>query len=163
MAITYELSGDQHFYFRTVYSSLDFLSEIGGLFSSFSRICLVLITGLNYWGSFQFVMADNFYYRSGGKNYKNNVQWNSMKSIRLNCHHRCPKKLLCCCCKPNEDQRLKSRGFSHILHETSISYIIQQLRVLKAACKETRTSEEWIKLNRKHSLVAFEDLKSDSE
>ena len=48
-----------------------------------------------------------------------------------------------------------------ILHETSVSYIIQQLRVLNAACKETRTDEEWKKLQDTHSLIAFEDLNSE--
>ena len=55
-----------------VYSSLDFLSELGGLFSAIGRIFLIVITALNYFGSFQFVMADNFYYRSG-QTYKNDV------------------------------------------------------------------------------------------
>ena len=62
-AITYEVSLEQRFYYRKVYTSLDFLSEIGGIFSALSRICLVLITGLNYFGSFQFLMGDNFYSR----------------------------------------------------------------------------------------------------
>ena len=71
------MSLDQRFYFRQVYSFLDFLAEIGGLFSAFSKICLLIITALNYFGSFQFVMADNFYYKSGfdvnGKAYKNDI------------------------------------------------------------------------------------------
>ena len=51
-AITYEVSLDQRFYYRQVYTSLDFLSETGGLFTALSRLCLVIITGLNYFGSF---------------------------------------------------------------------------------------------------------------
>ena len=71
-AITFELSLDQESYYRTVYSFLDYLSELGGLFSALGRICLVIATSLNYFGSFQFVMADNFFYRSG-QVYKNDV------------------------------------------------------------------------------------------
>ena len=161
-AVTFEVSLDQHYFYRTVYTSLDFLSEIGGLFSAFSRICLIIITGLNYYGSFQFVMADNFYFRSG-QIYKNDVQWNSLKSLRLNLHLFLPQCLQCCLCKPNKQQRIKSRGYDLILHETSVSHIIQQLRVLNAACKETRTDEEWQRLQNAHALIAFEDLNSEAD
>ena len=140
--ITFEVSLDQHFYLRTVYSSLDFLSEIGGLFTAFSSICKIIIGALNHYGSFQFVMGDNFYFRSG-ELYKNDVQWNSLKSIRLNSQLFCPKKLLTGCCEPKKRDRINSRSYDQILRETSVSYIIQQLRVLNAACKETRTNEEW--------------------
>ena len=49
-----------------------------------------------------------------------------------------------------------------VMHETSVSYIIQQLRVLNAACKENRTDEEWKKLKDDYSLIAFEDLDSEA-
>ena len=166
-SITYEMSLDQKYYYRTVYSSLDFLAEIGGLFSAFSKICLIVITTLNYFGSFQFVMADNFYYRSGhdedGKAYKNDVQWNSLKSLYLNISTFAPKWFLCCCCKPNAANRRRSKSYEHILQETSVSYIIQELRVLKAAAKETRTPAEYEKLRMKHALMAYEDLDSETE
>ena len=101
-ALTYELSLDKHFYYRSVYSSLDFLSELGGLFSAFGRFCLLIITAFNYFGSFQFVMADNFFYRNG-KSYKNDVQWNSVNSLLLNIHTFLPKRLLCCCMRPSKE------------------------------------------------------------
>ena len=100
-ALTYEHSLDKIGYYRSVYSMLDFFSAIGGLFSAFGRTCLLAITALNYFGSFQFVMADNFYYRSGLV-HKNDVQWNTLKSLRLNIHTFFPKSLQCCCFKPSK-------------------------------------------------------------
>ena len=98
------------------------------MFSAFSRICLVVVGALNYFGSFQYVMADNFYYRGGkdstGEIYKNDVQWNSLKSLRLNIHAFFPKQLLCACFKPNKAQRIRANCYDHILQETSISHII---------------------------------------
>ena len=64
-AITYEVTLTLTRYFRRVYSILDFLSEIGGLFSTFTRLFLLIITGLNYFGSYQFVMRELFYDRAG--------------------------------------------------------------------------------------------------
>ena len=67
-------------------------------------------------------MGDNFYSRSvrfrnrfqrNIKNFsatdendldlKNDVQWNSLKSLRLNIHTLFPKCFLCGCLKPNKD------------------------------------------------------------
>ena len=42
--ITYEMSLTQHAYSRTVYNSLDFLSEIGGLFSALGPLGGIIIT-----------------------------------------------------------------------------------------------------------------------
>ena len=120
---------------------------------------------MNYFGSFQFVMADNFFYRNGmdesGKKYKNDVQWNSLKSLRLNMHTFLDEKQQICCIKPNAAQRRRAKCYDHLLQEASVSHIIQQIRVLNAAAKETRTTEEWYDLRRKHSLIAYEDLDSD--
>ena len=117
--MTFEVTTHQVYYYRRVYKFLDFLSEVGGLFSAFSRICLVIVTSLNYFGSFQYVMADNFYYRGGvdstGEVYKNDVQWNSLKSLRLNIHTFLPKSLHCCCLKPNKAGRIRSKCYDQIL------------------------------------------------
>mmetsp|Transcript_25997 Transcript_25997/g.32415 ORF Transcript_25997/g.32415 Transcript_25997/m.32415 type:complete len:160 (+) Transcript_25997:827-1306(+) len=96
-AITYEVSLTQKRYFRTVFSLLEFFSAMGGLFAAFARICLLIITGVNYFGSYQFVMAETFYSRrtlrgispfAYGSEQKmdsrNDVQWNSMKAMMLN-------------------------------------------------------------------------------
>ena len=50
-------------YYRTVYSILDLLSDMGGMTASFSSICVLLISGINYFGSYQFLMGDSFYSR----------------------------------------------------------------------------------------------------
>ena len=48
----FEVSLDRTYYFRMVYSMLDFVSEIGGLFAALSKVCLVVITVANMHGSF---------------------------------------------------------------------------------------------------------------
>ena len=63
-AITYEVSTTQKRYFRSVYSILDFFSQIGGLLSLFASFCLLIITCLNYFGSFQFLMGESFFDRA---------------------------------------------------------------------------------------------------
>ena len=89
-------------------------------------------------------MADNFFYRGGadstGEVYKNDVQWNSLKSLQLNIHTFFPKSLQCCCLKPNKAGRIRSKCYDQILQETSVSHIIQQLRVLNAAAKNNYSS-----------------------
>ena len=51
-AITYEVSLTGELYTRRVYGILDCASEMGGLFNAFSRVFLLIITGINYYGSY---------------------------------------------------------------------------------------------------------------
>ena len=64
-AVTYEVSLTSNRYFRRVYSIMDFLSELGGLFTALGALFLLIIKGLNYYGSYQFVMAELFYSKQG--------------------------------------------------------------------------------------------------
>ena len=91
-------------------------------------------------------MADTFYSRSCNKKQANDVQYNSIKSFRLNIHRYCHERLLCCCLKPDAEERKRARSYKHIQRESSISHIIQQLRILSAACRETRSQNEWDQL-----------------
>lgn len=91
------------------------------------------------------------------------MQWNSLKSLRLNLHTFLDPKHQMCCLKPNVAQRRRAKSYDHLLQEASVSHIIQQIRVLNAAAKETRSTEEWYKLRRTHSLMAYEDLDTDDE
>ena len=63
--VTYEISLTSRRYFRRVYSIMDFLSDMGGLFGALGSIFLALAIGMNYFGSYQFVMAELFYERGG--------------------------------------------------------------------------------------------------
>ena len=49
------------------------------------------------------------------------------------------------------------------MKETSITHIIKELRVLKAAAMEERSTEKWAELRRNHLLIAYTDLDSDNE
>lgn len=60
-AVTFEMSLSNNRYFRRIYSIMDIVAELGGMFSAIGSITLLIITGLNYFGSYQFVMAELFY------------------------------------------------------------------------------------------------------
>lgn len=47
-------------YFRRVFSSLDLLASIGGLFGAIQPICGWILAILNYYNSYQFIMGDLF-------------------------------------------------------------------------------------------------------
>ena len=96
------------------------------------------------------------------KDLKNDVQWNSLKSLQLNIHTFFPKCFHCWCLKPSKEQRIRSKSYAHILQETSISHIIQQLRVLNAVCKKSLSKDEWERQRQKHSLIAYSDLESEN-
>ena len=49
----------QH-YNREVYSILDFFSDIGGLYGAISPISVIILTIVNFWGSYQYLMGDLF-------------------------------------------------------------------------------------------------------
>ena len=176
-AITYEMSMNQKQLDRRVYTSLDLASDLGGLFTTLSSICLLIVTLVNYYGSYQFVMEDTFYDRAkiGSpwlwsttvKRYDfNDVQWNTIKTFKVNLHTFFWKylpKCCRCCIKPNRKQRQRSAALNYNLNETNIANIIMELRVLKAAAKETRTAEEWINLRRANLLLAYSDLDSERD
>ena len=95
--ITFEISHTKTHHFREVYSIMDFFSDSGGLFTFFFRSCLLVVIGLNYFGSYQFLMAETFYRKSkvgvngpfayGAKakiEDRNDVQWRPMKAMMLN-------------------------------------------------------------------------------
>ena len=65
---------------------------------------------------------------------KNDVQWNSFKTIRLNLSTFCPR--LFKCLKKDRSMKLRVKAYKHILKEISIENIIKRLRVLKEAFKE---------------------------
>eukprot|EP00353_Schmidingerella_taraikaensis_P011646 CAMPEP_0185576406 /NCGR_PEP_ID=MMETSP0434-20130131/7337_1 /TAXON_ID=626734 ORGANISM="Favella taraikaensis, Strain Fe Narragansett Bay" /NCGR_SAMPLE_ID=MMETSP0434 /ASSEMBLY_ACC=CAM_ASM_000379 /LENGTH=144 /DNA_ID=CAMNT_0028193591 /DNA_START=844 /DNA_END=1278 /DNA_ORIENTATION=+ len=108
-AITYEISLDEKHYHYFHSGVLDFLALLGGFIFTFSRLSFFMVAILHSFGSLQFAMADNFYYKSedgqdeNGKPFRNSFQWDVLKSIKLNAHTFWPKKLLkcCLCCRPD--------------------------------------------------------------
>ena len=70
----------------------------------------------------------------------NDIQWKTMKTLRLNFQTFggiCRR----CCCKPNMKQRLRIKAYEQTLKEVSISHIIRQIRVLNTAAKDKMTPE----------------------
>ena len=51
-AITYEMSLNNKVYARRVYSSLDFVSDLGGLFGALRPLSILFITVINYYSMY---------------------------------------------------------------------------------------------------------------
>ena len=60
ITITYEMFLSKRIYYRSVYSSLDFNSDIGGLFGAISPLVMGFLTVMNFYASYQFLMNDLF-------------------------------------------------------------------------------------------------------
>ena len=162
------MSMDQEKYERRVYSILDLFSDIGGLFGALSPIFAGLVTVLTYLSSYQFVMSHLFVCSDSSESTaarsleKNDVQWRSCRSLYLTILSKLPASVKCCkCLRPSRQETLRAKGLKHVLHEVSISNIIRQLRVLNAAAKQGRTTEQWAELEKKHSFIAYSDLDTD--
>ena len=68
-AITFEMNLNKKKYFRRVYSFLDFLSDLGGLFGATRPIILAILTIFNFYASYQFIMHELFIHSvEDGKN-----------------------------------------------------------------------------------------------
>ena len=56
-AVTYELSDTNHVYYRSVYTFLDFLRDIGGLYGTISIFCITIVSVVQYQGQNMYLMA----------------------------------------------------------------------------------------------------------
>ena len=60
-SITFELSRTQIEYTRVVYSTLDFLGDLGGLFGALGPFFSICVLILQYRGAYMFLLSDNNY------------------------------------------------------------------------------------------------------
>ena len=51
-AITFEMSLDKTNYIRSVYNSLEYASDLGGLYGAVSPIFSGVLVFINFWGSY---------------------------------------------------------------------------------------------------------------
>ena len=51
-AVTYEVSATRDFNERKIYTVLDLVSDVGGLFGGLSPICFLLVSVFQYHGSY---------------------------------------------------------------------------------------------------------------
>lgn len=71
-SITFELSLTEMSVIRTVYTYLDLLKDVGGLFGALAPLCTMFVTICQFEGSFQLVMADMLIDRDSQKKEKEN-------------------------------------------------------------------------------------------
>ena len=124
------MSLNKRLFIRKVYTFLDMIGELGGLFSALTPMCVLLVSIFQYQSSYQFVMADMMVDRDtsdadlkGSKSQitdqgndapqpksklaikrKNDTQWNALKSFKTNLQTFIPKKWLCKCFWPKGKQ-----------------------------------------------------------
>ena len=54
------MSLDLRVHYRKVYSWGDYVSDMGGLFGALSPICMSILSIINFYSSYQFLMDDLF-------------------------------------------------------------------------------------------------------
>ena len=90
---------------------------MGGLGSALRIISTLIILCLQTFGSYQYVMGETFYSRSSmsgdspwmwgterRRDERNDLQWNSLKSIKITAVGKLPKFCLVGCLRPNHKQ-----------------------------------------------------------
>ena len=169
-SIVFQLSRSQLNYFRQVDTIFDLLANLGGLFSALSLISASIVKACQFNGGYQFVMNNLFtdvkrdkfgnlvnddlsanhlmqhvkamnahqdaYEDKSGRNH-------FMRVLLLNLQtFVCPAVCLNFC-RVSRKRRLLAKSYRHTLDEMSITRIIKQLRVLKAAARQMCTASEW--------------------
>ena len=64
-AVTFEMNLSKKMYSRTIYSTLDFISDIGGLFGAMKPLILSFLLLINFYASYQYIMHELFVSRIG--------------------------------------------------------------------------------------------------
>ena len=59
-SITFEMSLNKRVFIRHVYTFLDMIGDLGGLFGALTPLCVIIVSIFQYQSSYQFVMADMF-------------------------------------------------------------------------------------------------------
>ena len=74
---------------------------------------------------------------------KNDVQWNTCKSIMINLQAKLPSKWLIGCLRPNSRQKNVVKGYKKLRKEIGIVAILRNLRVLTTIAREGIKKAEW--------------------
>ena len=180
-AITYELSSTNIKYYRQVYSFLDWLGNIGGLYGAVSTIFGSIVFIFQFSGTNMFLMTEMFSsnasttkempYDSSLKqkdarrpkklrdqNFRNNVQWNCCRVLVSNIQRMCPRKCLCCCLRMKHRDWIFTEGYRSLEKEIHVTYFLKQIRVLKGIIKEQMTRAQWQNAFVKYSLKSVDKV-----
>ena len=123
-SVTFELSLSLDVYERQVYSLLDILSDIGGLYGCLRGIFHIIVLFFQFRGDHMFIMKDMF--NSEDKSFqkmtplerqetkivlekRNRIQWNCWFVLMANCKIFCP-----CCCKMSKRERILHKNYQNL-------------------------------------------------
>ena len=148
---------------RRVYNSLDFLSDIGGLFGTLGPLCGIIVAIFQYRGSYLCLMDDM---GEAEENYQKSINRKNTPTptgtkrwccsvFCINLKMRCPNKLKCKCLKMNQLERIQATHYRQLEREIHIGYILSTLRALKMMMREKFSSKEWRKAFAKHSQLGY--------
>ena len=141
------MSLDSREYSREVFSTLDFASDLGGLFGAIAPFFVSVLTIVNFYSSYQFLMDDLYVTKAKGfgwfqkKLEKNHVQWRPFHSLYLTIVTLILPSCCKCCISRDRRTSLRIKGLNKVLYESSIANIIRQLRVLNALAKTGKTEK----------------------
>lgn len=145
-SITYELSLEREEYHRQVYNTLDFLGDLGGLFSALAACGYIFILIFQFRGANMFLM-NTMIPKDGENEQEEDIntqdkyysQWSCCRKSYVNLRVRCPRNVVnrcCTCLKMNRrDRILYNNNLCQLEKEIHITHIVKTLRTLKAAVR----------------------------
>ena len=158
-AITYELSMSRTEFTRSVYGLLDFMADLGGLFAAIGPLCKIFILSFQYRGVNMLLMDLNS--KDNDKILpKQDYQFNCCRVLCLNLRLRCPKMFSW---SSNQKQFIVTNSYKQIEKEVQVSYILQQLRVLKIFALKTIPKERWQEYFNENKNLKIDNSSSDAD
>lgn len=113
-------------YSRTIYNSLDFLGDVGGLLDALKLIAAALVALLNPSSLFSELTARLFHQHKGGSPEETNLQkvpaLTYIDLLLIQISH----KLCCCCGFQRRKKRLQEEGASRIERELDLVHFVRQ-------------------------------------
>ena len=179
-AVTYELSDTNHVYYRSVYTFLDWLRDIGGLYGSISAFCIAIVFIVQFQGQNMYLMAKlyaantelpqqggcfgcrsaktNEISPSSGKSLQDQhkLRWHLgqvfMTNLKRFCKDHTKVQKYCCCLRSTQRDQVFINGYEKLTEEIRITNVLKQIRVMEGVLKDKLGKENWNKAVKKYRL-----------